>query len=103
VPEYQCLEHLGLLFFLDLVQPPTARIFQILVQIRVIWEIPFGSPVVENRFAQATHAEVGIADIVVSVSEILDIDFQGIGSINYIGDPDVNEDVNLLVQIEKTD
>jgi hypothetical protein len=43
----------------------------------------------------------GTADIVISVSEKLDIDFKGIGSIKYIGDPEVKEDAGELVDVEK--
>ena len=45
----------------------------------------------------------GNATITISVSEILDIDFQGVGSIKYIGEPIINKDVDFLVQIEKID
>jgi hypothetical protein len=45
----------------------------------------------------------GTADIVISVSEKLDIDFKGIGSIKYIGDPEVTKDVGKLVDVEKID
>jgi hypothetical protein len=45
----------------------------------------------------------GNANIIISVSEILDIDFKGIGSIKYIGDPEVKKDVGKLVDVENID
>jgi hypothetical protein len=45
----------------------------------------------------------GNADIVISVSEKLDIGFKGVGSIKYIGDPEVKEDIDGLVDVEKID
>jgi len=60
----------------------------------------------EGRGLLSTECSIsgtGTANIVVSVSEILDIDFQGIGSIKYIGDPEINENVGNLVDIERID
>ena len=53
--------------------------------------------------AECSISGAGTADITISVSEILDINFQGIGSIRYIGNPEINEDVGLLVEVEKFD
>ena len=50
---------------------------------------------------QCSISGTGTANITISVSKILDISFQGIGSIKYIGDPEINQDVSALVQIEK--
>ena len=42
----------------------------------------------------------GTANIILNVEEKLDINFKGTGSIKYIGNPEVNQDVGNLVNIE---
>ncbi|MFC2159595.1 GIN domain-containing protein [Actinomycetota bacterium] len=43
----------------------------------------------------------GTVNIIVSVEEKLDIDLKGTGSIKYIGNPEINQDVGDLVNVEK--
>ncbi len=43
----------------------------------------------------------GNVEILLKVSETLDIVFTGIGTVKYIGEPKIKKDIGILVKIEK--
>lgn len=66
-----------------------------------------GVGTLKGRNLSSTECNIsgdGNAHITISVSNTLDIVFHGIGTINYIGNPEVNkEDVGRLVEVERID